>query len=84
LLFERISEKKITCSSCGSSVIFELIEGIECDWGIHDVIQCPNCQELFSLDRQCRAFEDLMNLSRHNDDLFSDAEKSEYVENPHC
>lgn len=64
-------------------MIFELIEEIECDWGIHNVIQCPNCQELFSLDKQCRAFEDLMNLSICNDGLFSDDEKSKYLENPH-
>ena len=57
---------------------------IECDWGIHDIIQCPNCQELFSIDKQCQAFQDVLNLLVHTPNLLSEEEKHQYQINPHC
>jgi len=42
---------------CGNIVIFEIIPEIECDWGTHTVIQCPKCEELFSIDKKCPAFK---------------------------
>ena len=64
-------------------MIFELIEEIECDWGIHTVIQCPNCEELFSIDKQCQAFQDLLELLNSNDGLLTEKEKLEYRESSH-
>jgi len=84
IIFEKFSNKMIHCSSCDADVLFELIEEIECDWGTHSVIQCPNCQELFSIDKQCRAFQDLMNLLEYDESLFSEIEKSQYLKDPHC
>ena len=81
--YERILGKKICCSSCNNEVIFELIEDIECDMGSHDVIQCPKCQDLFSLDKQCSAFQDLLNLIPYNADLIPESEQREYLTNPH-
>lgn len=74
---------KLCCSSCSKEVFFELIKDIECDWGIHDVIRCPNCEELFSIDKQCVAFGNLLNLLEDNTELLSEAEKSLYITNPH-
>jgi hypothetical protein len=82
-LFEKFA-KKIHCSSCGKDVVFELIQDIECDWGSHEVIQCPNCEELFSIDKQCLAFQDVFNLILYNNNLLTEKEKSEYVKDPHC
>jgi len=75
---------KIRCSTCNHVGTFDLIEDIECDWGTHDVIQCNSCQELFSIDKQCQAFQDALILSACNDDLMTDKEKYEYIKNPHC
>ena len=49
----------LQCSSCNVKVTFDLIDVIECDWGLHQVIQCPNCQELFSIDHRCPAFSNV-------------------------
>ncbi|QUC65502.1 hypothetical protein NsoK4_04500 [Nitrosopumilus sp. K4] len=81
---EKFQNKTICCSSCKKNVFFELIEDIECDMGHHDVIQCPNCQELFSIDKQCPAFQDMLYLVSCNATLFTESEKSEYSKNPHC
>ena len=82
-MFLDILKNKLRCSTCDKTVFFELVQDIECDWGVHDVIQCPNCQELFSIDKQCVAFQDVFNLLTHFPDLLSDEEKLCYRNNPH-
>ena len=27
---------------CNDDVVFEIIDDVECDWGSHSIIQCPN------------------------------------------
>ena len=54
-------QKKLTCV-CKNIVLFEIISEIECDWGCHTVIQCPRCEELFSIDKKCPAFETIEKL----------------------
>ncbi|MCE2506995.1 MAG: hypothetical protein J4F36_11150 [Nitrosopumilaceae archaeon] len=73
---------RINCI-CNESVNFEVIDEIECDWGSHVVIQCPKCQELFSIDNSCPAFHDVLDLEKNNFNLFSDKEKFDYALNPH-
>lgn len=73
----------LQCSSCNKKVIFDLIEDIECDWGSHTVIQCPNCEELFSVDNQCPAFSSLLILLELNPGLFEFKEKSDYLSKSH-
>lgn len=75
-------ENKIRCI-CANEVFFEIINDVECDWGAHTVIQCPNCEELFSLDKKCPAFQNILELLKNNNQLFSEKEKSEYSSNPH-
>lgn len=76
-------KKQLRCSTCGKNVFFEIIQDIECDWGVHDILQCTNCQELFSIDKQCIAFQDIFNLLSDNPDLLSHEEKASYRNNPH-
>jgi hypothetical protein len=73
----------LQCSSCSVRVIFDLIDDVECDWGSHAVIQCPNCEELFSIDNQCPAFSSLIVLLEFNPNLFSSAEKFDYLLKSH-
>ena len=68
---------------CNTLVNFEVIDDIECDWGIHTVVQCPNCEELFSIDKQCPAFEDISKLLKINPKLYSSVERSNYLTNSH-
>lgn len=75
-------QNKMLCI-CNESVLFEIIEDIECDWGSHTVIQCPKCEELFSTDCECPAFQNILKLLKNNDSLFSDLEKSDYLKNAH-
>ena len=75
-------QNKLRCV-CNDYVIFEIIDNIECDWGIHTVIQCPNCEELFSVDQKCPAFQNISELSKNNPKLFSEKEKSDYLSNSH-
>ena len=75
-------QNKLLCT-CTENVLFEIIEDIECDWGSHTVIQCPKCEELFSVDCECPAFQNALKLSKSNNSLFSDFEKSEYLKNAH-
>lgn len=75
-------QNQIRCI-CNESVYFEIISDIECDWGTHVVIQCPNCQELFSIDNICPAFHDVVDLEKNNFQLFSDKEKFDYALNSH-
>lgn len=80
-LSEKI-QSKLHCI-CDENVFFELIDEIECDWGIHSVIQCPNCQELFSTDKKCPAFQDIFELTKINPELFTEKEKTDYLLNSH-
>jgi hypothetical protein len=68
---------------CNEDVIFEIIDNIECDWGNHTVIQCPKCEELFSVDCECPAFQNALKLILFNENLFSDEQKSNYLKNSH-
>lgn len=75
-------QNKLQCV-CNNFVIFEIIDEIECDWGIHTVIQCPKCEELFSLDKKCPAFGDVLRLLQNNALLLSKDECSNYLSNAH-
>lgn len=75
-------QNKLFCT-CNENVYFEIIDDVECDWGNHMVIQCPNCEEIFSVDCECPAFQNILNLLKNNPSLFSDSEKLEYLKNPH-
>lgn len=73
---------KLYCT-CNQLVVFDLIGSIECDWGSHTVIQCPKCQELFSIDKKCPAFASVLELLKHNISLYSDKEQREYLASSH-
>ena len=75
-------QNKLKCI-CNEEVIFELIDDIECDWGNHSIIQCPNCEELFSIDKKCPAFQTMELLLKKNKTLFSKTDESEYLSNSH-
>ena len=76
------SQNKLHCI-CNEDVIFEIIDDVECDWGNHTVIQCPKCEELFSVDCECPAFQNALKLILFNENLFSDEQKSDYLKNSH-
>ena len=60
----KLSEKfqnKLRCV-CNNDTLFEIIDEVQCDWGFHTVIQCPKCQELFSVDKKCPAFKNIFEL----------------------
>ena len=75
-------QNKLKCI-CNKEVIFELIDDIECDWGNHSIIQCPNCEELFSIDKKCPAFQTIELLIEKNKTLFSKTEVLKYLSNSH-
>jgi len=75
-------ENKLRCI-CNNEVVFEIIDEIECNWGFHSVIQCPKCQELFSIDTKCPAFQSIFELLKNNPELYSKKEKSNYLSNSH-
>jgi len=75
-------QNKLNCT-CKEDVLFEIIEDIECDWGVHTVIQCPKCEEIFSVDCECPAFQNILKLLEYNNSLYSDSEKIEYLKNSH-
>jgi len=80
-----VSEKfqnKLQCI-CNNYVVFEIIDKIECDWGFHTVIQCPECQDLFSVDKKCPAFQNIFELLKNNGKLYSKKEKFDYLLNSH-
>ena len=62
---------------------FEIIPEIECDWGSHMVIQCPKCEELFSIDKKCPAFQSIELLLKQNTGLFSNKDQSSYFAGCH-
>ena len=73
----------LQCSSCNLEVVFDLIYDIECDWGSHTVIQCPNCEELFAIDHKCPAFSSILDLTKLNPNLLTSQEKSDYLSFSH-
>jgi hypothetical protein len=75
-------QNKLLCI-CQNNVIFQIIPEIECDWGIHNVIQCPKCEELFSIDVECPAFQTIKLLDENNLHLFSNDEIEIYLKNSH-
>ena len=75
-------QKKLTCI-CKNIVLFEIIPEIECDWGCHTVIQCPKCEELFSIDIKCPAFQTIEKLWIENVELYTNEERFFYLEKSH-
>ena len=75
-------QNKLRCV-CNTDVVFEIIDEVECDWGSHVVIRCPNCEELFSADKKCPAFQDIFKLLKNNAKLLSEKGKSQYLLNSH-
>ena len=75
-------QNKIRCT-CNADVFFEIIEDIDCDWGNHNVIQCPKCEELFSIDKKCPAFQNILNLLKDNPELYTKEEQSSYLSGSH-
>ena len=75
-------QKKLTCV-CKNIVLFEIISEIECDWGCHTVIQCPRCEELFSIDKKCPAFETIEKLWKENVELYTNDEQFSYLAKSH-
>ena len=61
----------------------KIIDEIECDWGSHSVIQCPKCEELFSIDKKCPAFQTIELLLKINPGLFLNNEESNYLKDSH-
>lgn len=80
--FHEKFKKSLRCM-CDKFVIFETLEEVECDWGEHFVIQCPNCEELFSVDKKCPAFQSIEELLKININLFSKKEQLNYLNNSH-
>ena len=68
---------------CNDDVVFEIIDDVECDWGSHFIIQCPNCEELFSVDKKCPAFQNINPLLNLNPELFTKQEQIDYSIDPH-
>ena len=66
---------------CKNNIVFDIIPEIECDWVIHTVVQCPKCDELFSIDSKCPAFQTIESLAKINDTLFTTKEPILYLQN---
>ena len=82
MLYNKKYQNKIKCI-CKNIVIFEVIPKIECDWGSHTVIQCPKCEELFSIDKKCPAFETIEKLWKENVKLYTNNEQFSYLAKSH-
>ena len=82
MLYDKKFQNPLKCT-CNNIVIFEIIPEVECEWGIHTVIQCPNCQELFSIDKKCPAFETMEKLWKNNIELYDEEEQLSYLEKSH-
>ena len=78
MLYNKKYQNKIKCI-CKNIVVFEVIPKIECDWGSHTVIQCPKCEELFSIDKKCPAFETIEKLWKENVKLYTNDEQFSYL-----
>ena len=68
---------------CNNIDIIEIIPEVECDWGIHTIIQCPKCEELFSIDFKCPAFQNILELLNENKFLYTDKEQLDYLFKSH-
>ena len=75
-------QNKLRCI-CNNDVIFEIINEIECDYGSHVVVQCTHCEELFTVNKKCSAFQNIFELLKNNPELLSEQEKSDYLSNSH-
>ena len=82
LMNEKKIQNQVKCI-CNNIVIFEIIPEVECNWGIHTIIQCPKCEELFSIDVKCPAFETIKLLWEENIDLYTNHEQTSYLLNFH-
>ena len=80
--YEKKFKNKLKCI-CNNLVVFEIIPEIECDWGCHTVIQCPKCEELFSIDVKCPAFQTIEKLLKKNMQLFNTDEQFSYLSKSH-
>jgi len=80
--YEKKFKNKLKCI-CNNLVVFEIIPEIECDWGCHTVIQCPKCEELFSIDVKCTAFQTIEKLLKENMQLFNTDEQFSYLSKSH-
>jgi hypothetical protein len=81
-LYSKKFQNKLQCI-CKNIVLFEIISDIECDWGSHSVIQCPKCEELFSIDMKCPAFQTIEMLIKENKTLYTNKEYLTYLEKSH-
>jgi hypothetical protein len=81
-LYSKKFQNKLQCI-CKNIVLFEIISDIECDWGVHSVIQCPKCEELFSIDMKCPAFQTIEILIKENETLYTNKEYLTYLEKSH-
>jgi hypothetical protein len=68
---------------CNQHVIFDVISDVECDWGTHVLVQCPKCEEVFSTDKECPAFQNILKLLINNPSLYSSKEEREYKTDSH-
>ena len=68
---------------CDEHVIFDIVYDVECDWGTHVLVQCPRCEEIFSTDKKCPAFQNILKLLTNNPSLYSGEEETEYQLNSH-
>lgn len=82
MLNDKKFQNQVKCI-CNNIVIFEIIPEVECDWGIHTIIQCPKCEELFSIDVKCPAFETIELLWGKNIGLYTNHEQTSYLVNSH-
>ena len=46
-------------------------------------IQCPKCEELFSIDKKCPAFETIEKLWKENVELYTNDEQFSYLAKSH-
>lgn len=82
-LQSRFINKNLICSSCHAKIRFIILNEVECDWGIHTILQCPECGDLFSIDGPCPAFESMMVLEKSNEGILNKEEMSFYESNIH-
>ena len=82
MLYNKKFQNPLKCT-CNNIVIFEIIPEVECDWGIHTIIQCPKCEELFSIDVKCPAFQTIEKLLKENMQLFTTNEQFSYLSKSH-
>ena len=64
----KIENKGLTCIS-KNLVSFEIIDQIECGWNSHVVIQSIPSESLCPVDKQCSAFQSILDLISFNSEL---------------